>query len=92
MFLEGRCPEAVSKLQLRTHQALNCGRDFRSRIVFTSQTIENRLVPHWVTVSEAPADAVDSVPPEELIAHPENTLKHKLQDVVTILYFIRNSC
>ena len=47
IYLEGRCPEAVSKPSIRTHQALNCGRDFRSRIVFTSRTVENRLVPQW---------------------------------------------
>jgi len=29
--LEGGRPEAVSKPSIRTHQALNCGRDFRSR-------------------------------------------------------------
>ena len=30
-LLEGGRPEAVSKPPIRTHQALNCGRDFRSR-------------------------------------------------------------
>ena len=44
-FLEGRCPEAVSKPRISTHQALNRGRDFRSRIAFASRTRETRLVP-----------------------------------------------